>query len=768
MEKKVDIIICVHDAYEDVRKCIKSVQKNTACAYRLIIVDDGSAEQTRQYLESVAQQNKSTLLLRNEEGHGYTVAVNMGIRKSTAEYVVLLNSDTEVPDGWLVKLLSAFKEDETVGIAGPISNTASWQSVPRLTGLDGDWCQNKLPEGMSVGEYSRRIEKYIAHEFVGVPLLNGFCMAVRRAVFDKIGLFDEEHFPRGYGEENDFNIRAGDAGFRLVVVSDSYVYHAQSKSYTNSTRFKLCEAADQQLRSMYGGKLINTLVGELRSCLELSGIRARVRLMGEREKYLAEGRMRWQNKKLLILLVNSSLSGGVNVIIQEAEKMREMGVLVSFYNLYENKEGFQHAYPEVDIPVIYGMNLRDFVECARYFDAVCATFNNTLQYFDFQGPKAAYYIQDFEPLFYEYGSKEYFVASRSYSVRDDVVRVTKTKWNAQKVYDHCNKDCTVIGPSVNVDFFRPKTKKKDGITRICAMVRPTSRRRGPMMTMQILRKVKEQYGQKVKIAVFGCDKYKDRRFLENEVCAFDYDNLGILRRKEMCRILQDADIFVDFSVFQAMGLTAMEAMACGCAVITTRNGGTDEYGIDGHNCLMIDTEDKEACKAALVNLIENRQFREDMAFNGVKEICSFYPEKAAYLFLEAVFGGAEEIEKINGKSLMVNRLGENILPSELKKLFLKCKDVYIYGAGYYAKKYAEFLLEEKVEFKGFVVSSLKENPHVLLRHKVWQLQDVELTAGDKESVGIIVAMLPDKGEEVVSVLKKMGYKNIYAHEKAAD
>jgi GT2 family glycosyltransferase len=91
-----------------------------------------------------------------------------------------------------------------VGI-GPLSNTASWQSIPELSG-NGDWAQNELPRELDV-ETMARIVSDGAHRR-GIPLgfINGFCLLLRRRMLEAIGLFDGLNF--GYGEENELCIRA--------------------------------------------------------------------------------------------------------------------------------------------------------------------------------------------------------------------------------------------------------------------------------------------------------------------------------------------------------------------------------------------------------------------------------------------------------------------------------------------------------------------------------------------------------------------------------
>lgn len=720
MRKETDIIICVHNALEDVKKCIYSVQKNTECEYRLIIVDDGSQQETKEFLISISQKSSNILLIRNEEGHGYTVAVNMGIRNSTAQYVVLLNSDAEVTSGWLKKLLSAFEEDEKMGVVGPISNIASWQSVPRVMGMDGDWFHNELPNGVSLEKFSGLINKYIRHELIDVPLLNGFCMMVKRGVFDKIGVFDEKSFPKGYGEENDFNIRVGKAGFHLAVVSDCYIHHAQSKSYSDEERLKLCKDSDKELFAIHGASLIDSLVKQMRFNLEMQGVRARIKRVMEREHYIEKSRRLWKNRKLLILFVTDMMTEQGNVILQEAEKMIEMGVQVIFYNIYANRAGFLKSYPEVNIPIIYGLTKNDFVEYVRFFDAVSTIFNGMLQY-----------------------------------VRRDKVEIG----------ENCNRECVVIKPSVDIDFFYPKTKKKDGALRVLAKVKPSEERKSTEMTLRILQQIKEKYRQRVEIIILGFDADSNIELFGKDTFRFEYVDWWFLNREEIRRILQESDIFVDFSICQTMKAATMEAMACGCAVIAIQKSCQDVFFMNEHNSILVSSQNEEICKNALDRVLEDDRLRNEVSFYAAGDICAYYPEKSVYLFFKSIFGETADItSKKGGVCQEINVLQLNsIFPTALVQLILKCKDIYIYGAGNYAKNYANFIIEENIEIRGFVVTAYNDNPRTLLGKKVYLIENINDEVINKNYVGFIVAMMPQKGKNVADSLKRMGYRNIYIH-----
>lgn len=101
--------------------------------------------------------------------------------------------------------------------------------------------------------------------FPRVQLVNGFCLCIKRAVIDRIGLLDEDSYPKGYNEENDYCFRATDAGFDLAIATNTYVYHAKSKSYTSEKRLLLCEESRVVFEKTYGVHRINRATESVRN-----------------------------------------------------------------------------------------------------------------------------------------------------------------------------------------------------------------------------------------------------------------------------------------------------------------------------------------------------------------------------------------------------------------------------------------------------------------------------------------------------------------------
>ena len=251
--RRVDIIVCVHNALDYVRDCLEAVSKTRSDAqHRLIIVDDGSGEATEEYLKHFASQTPHCELHRNNIAQGYTRAANRGLVASTGEFVILLNSDTVVTNDWTEKLADAVFSTPGAGIVGPLSNAASYQSIPEYQGASGQTAVNMLPSGLAPEVMNSYCEQWTVADILPlVPLVHGFCFGVTRKVIEKIGYFDEENFPKGYGEENDYCFRATDAGFSLVVATHTYVFHAKSKSYTEEKRLPLARTASETFKRKY-------------------------------------------------------------------------------------------------------------------------------------------------------------------------------------------------------------------------------------------------------------------------------------------------------------------------------------------------------------------------------------------------------------------------------------------------------------------------------------------------------------------------------------
>lgn len=640
----VDVVFCVHNALADVQRCLRSLELCSDPRARLLLVDDGSDPETADFLERYAQSHQLRHI-RNPSARGYTKAANQGLRASSSDAVVLLNSDTIVTPGWLQQLLTVISHDPAIGVVGPLSNTASWQSIPHVE-ADGDWMSNAIPAGLELNEYAAALRQLLPGTPAEVGFLNGFCLLIRRETLQDVGLFDEKTFGQGYGEENDFCLRAHNKGWKLVVALRSYVFHAQSKSYSHERRQQLCAQADQLLDAKHSSALKHQ---QLAITMEhpLLLFARNASLIAEAVHASAARIQRdHAHRRLLFLLPAAHAGGGSNVVIAEATALRAAGVDVWIANLPANQASFRASYPNLKVPCC-SFNLEDPNQLALQttgFDAVVATHNLSAHWaasLSTSVPEIqlGYYIQDFEPYFYPTGSKGWQTAFDSYTLAASFCHFCKTHWTAATLQREAQVQCQVIGPSVDSRPFAPQSchhpSHRQTIT-LVAMIRISCERRQPHLTAIVLTDLKRKFGDRIRLLSFGSS---DAELLAHGINPHQtFNNRGKLGPTAVAELLQEADLFLDASSFQAMGLTAMEAMASGCAVIGPQHGGLAEIvGRDGTplaHC--VDTSSRQAILHACSELIENLQNRTRLRKRAF-EVSHYQPLLAAENMLNALF-----------------------------------------------------------------------------------------------------------------------------------
>lgn len=215
------VVLCYNGLEETTVPCLESIIANTPLdSYELIVVDNASADNTPEYLQAFAAQHTNVRIQLNDINKGYAGGNNDGIKLAQGQYIILLNNDTLVSEGWLLKLLKLFNEQPRVGLVGPVTNSAGNEQRIDLKGLN-----EKNFEEIASAYVHRQLGVWFATEKLGF-----FCVAIRRKLIDKIGYLDEQ-FGIGMFEDDDYCIRAKKGGFTLAVVEDCFVYHKGSVSF---------------------------------------------------------------------------------------------------------------------------------------------------------------------------------------------------------------------------------------------------------------------------------------------------------------------------------------------------------------------------------------------------------------------------------------------------------------------------------------------------------------------------------------------------------
>lgn len=231
----VDVIIPAHDGLEDLRALVESIRRNTDTPYRLILVDDCSADEgVWRYMKEVAAELPDTVLLRNDVNRGFVHSVNRAAREARNHFVIL-NSDVEVPPHWLQRLMAPILEGGDIASATPFTNAGTICSFPVINR------DNPVFAGLPVEEVDRPFRRVKPGPWIDLPSGVGFCMGINLSAWKELGGFDEDTFSPGYGEENDWCLRAYARGYRNVAVPNLFVYHKSGGTFAPRQRNALLE-----------------------------------------------------------------------------------------------------------------------------------------------------------------------------------------------------------------------------------------------------------------------------------------------------------------------------------------------------------------------------------------------------------------------------------------------------------------------------------------------------------------------------------------------
>lgn len=195
--------------------------------YSLLVINDaGPDEKLNIKLKELSKKGLFDYHL-NKENLGFVKTINFAISNLSHNLdVILLNSDAFVFEGCFERMIDYADKDKSIATITPMSNNATICSYPFI-------CQdNNQNIEVSPAELDKLAAKINKSAYIEAPTGVGFCFYMRRKVIDKIGMLDENSFKVGYGEENDFCMRAIHAGFKNILIGDVFVYHVGSVSFS--------------------------------------------------------------------------------------------------------------------------------------------------------------------------------------------------------------------------------------------------------------------------------------------------------------------------------------------------------------------------------------------------------------------------------------------------------------------------------------------------------------------------------------------------------
>lgn len=233
-EMSIDIIIPVYNGYEFLEKLFDSLEQHTNPSHRLIVVNDCSPDsKVKPYLLKRLKKHENALFIDHEINQGFLKSVNEAYSHVLGNFV-LLNTDTEVPNFWLERLMYPIVHMKNIASTTPFTNSGEIASFPHFV------ADNKIFDNMNVNQLDEIFRNISANNFYEeVPTGVGFCMGINYNLSKEIGMFAENTFGKGYGEENDWCQRAILKGYKNILVPNLFVYHKHGGSFTSEEKQEL-------------------------------------------------------------------------------------------------------------------------------------------------------------------------------------------------------------------------------------------------------------------------------------------------------------------------------------------------------------------------------------------------------------------------------------------------------------------------------------------------------------------------------------------------
>ncbi|RFC62173.1 glycosyltransferase [Fulvimarina endophytica] len=281
------VLVPVYDGRDETLACLASVIETVPADVRILVVDDASPDPDLSDELAELERRGRIELLRNPVNLGYPGSVNRGLERLTGFDVVLLNADSIVAGNWLDRLTAASRSAPDIGTVTALAPSGSIAGYAARA-------QDQAPE--TIAATDRAAARANPGLVIDVPTGVGHCLYVRADCFAAVGRLDALTFGRGYGEENDFCLRASALGFRNVVAADVFVGHLGERSFGAQRRI-LSHRNGLLIERLYPG--YDALVARHVASDPLAGARRRIDLA------------RLRSGPPAVLLVTMGLKGGV-------------------------------------------------------------------------------------------------------------------------------------------------------------------------------------------------------------------------------------------------------------------------------------------------------------------------------------------------------------------------------------------------------------------------------------------------------------------------
>ena len=222
-KERVAIVIVNWNTYKLTRSCIVSLNKCVHKNFEIFLVDNHSSDES---VEKLKKEFKELHFILNNENTGFCKANNQAIEKilseNTFNFIILLNSDTEVSPFFIKPLVDKFKSNEKIGAVQPL--ILNWSDKSTIWKYEGD-----INRTFGITSHRRKNKIFSDKKMKSyTEWASGCCIFTTPSIFKEVGLFDEIFFT--YYEDVDWSIRLKKQNYLIALSKLSEVYHHESGS----------------------------------------------------------------------------------------------------------------------------------------------------------------------------------------------------------------------------------------------------------------------------------------------------------------------------------------------------------------------------------------------------------------------------------------------------------------------------------------------------------------------------------------------------------
>ncbi|HLP42103.1 MAG TPA: glycosyltransferase family 2 protein, partial [Fibrobacteria bacterium] len=246
---KYSVVVVTYNSRDNIQVCLDSLRRHSGSGgdHEIIVVDNASRDGTPDYLSF----REGIIALLEDENHGFSRACNLGAARATGEFLIFLNPDTLVTEGWS-EAMARHCEDPAVGAVGPLSNYVA--GLQRLDlHLPSPYKEGAKFPGEGAVEQSASVARVLKEANSGrgvtTKLLIGFCLMIRRELYAEMGGMDERLFLGN--DDLDLSWRLRNRGLKLVVATDAFVFHEGQKSFRTEKKSHVDRLVQESTDALY-------------------------------------------------------------------------------------------------------------------------------------------------------------------------------------------------------------------------------------------------------------------------------------------------------------------------------------------------------------------------------------------------------------------------------------------------------------------------------------------------------------------------------------